>query len=261
MPMPMWDALEEIAQRVRDKVWSLPETFDKGLELYMGADGTPTSNIDKVAEDVILECVNEMQLPVNVLSEEAGFIDRNMDRTLVIDPIDGTYNAILGVPFFSVSMAVGTSSMNDIEYGLVRNIVTDDTYKAEKGKGATLNGKRLKVRDYVPKGAAFLVYVGKYAHPHTMEVIKISNRTRAMGCASLEMCMVAEGKFDGYYMNAQVYKKSIRVVDIAASVLVLREAGGDIVDLQGNRLDMPFDLEVRSNFLAYGDRKVKEVVP
>ena len=169
-----------------------------------------------------------MKVPVNVLSEEAGYIDRGMDRTLVIDPIDGTFNAILGLPFFSVSMAVGTSSMMDLEHGIVQNLVTGDVYEAVKGGGATLNGKRLRVRRYDPKNGALLVYVGKYAHPQTMEVIHMSNRTRAMGCASLEMCMVAEGKFDAYYMNAQVHKKSIRVVDIAASALVLREAGGEL---------------------------------
>ncbi len=151
--------------------------------------------------------------------------------------------------------------MMDLEHGIVQNLVTGDVYEAVKGGGATLNGKRLRVRRYDPKNGALLVYVGKYAHPQTMEVIHMSNRTRAMGCASLEMCMVAEGKFDAYYMNAQVHKKSIRVVDIAASALVLREAGGELIDLQGNKLDMPFDLEARSNFLAYGDEKVKEMVP
>ena len=65
--------------------------------------------------------------------------------------------------------------------------------------------------------------------------------------------MVAKGSADGYYFNADHYDKSIRVIDIAASALILREAGGEIVDLSGNRLDMPFDLKVRSNFLAYGD--------
>jgi len=64
-----------------------------------------------------------------------------------------------------------------------------------------------------------------------------------MGCASLEMCMVARGHFDAYYMNCDLYEKSIRVVDIAASALVLREAGGKLIDLGGKGvLDMPFDV-------------------
>jgi fructose-1,6-bisphosphatase/inositol monophosphatase family enzyme len=82
--------LERIAMLVRDAVRDLPGDFDRGKELYIGADGTPTSNIDKVAEDVILDAVIEMDLPVNVLSEEAGLVDMGYPDTLVIDPIDGT---------------------------------------------------------------------------------------------------------------------------------------------------------------------------
>jgi fructose-1,6-bisphosphatase/inositol monophosphatase family enzyme len=76
----------------------------------------------------------------------------------------------------------------------------------------------------------------------------------------LEMCLLAEGKADAYYMNCEVYEKSIRVVDIAASALILREAGGGIVDLSDRSLDMMFDLKERSNFLAYGDEEIKKVV-
>jgi fructose-1,6-bisphosphatase/inositol monophosphatase family enzyme len=72
--------------------------------------------------------------------------------------------------------------------------------------------------------------------------------------------MVAEGKLDAYYMNCEVHEKSIRIIDIAASALILREAGGKLVDLEGRDLDMPFDLNARSNFLAFGDPEVKKVI-
>ena len=81
-----------------------------------------------------------------------------------------------------------------------------------------------------------------------------------MGCASLEMTLVAQGRFDAYYFHAELFEKGIRVIDIAASALILREAGGEIVDLEGNVLDMPFDLAARSNFLAYGDERAREVL-
>lgn len=251
--------LEEISERVRDAVWDLPETFDRGMELYTGADGTPTSNIDKVAEDAILQSVEEMDLPYNVLSEEAGFIDRGMDRTMVVDPIDGTYNSVLAIPMFSVSLAIGTRSLGDVEIGLVRDLVSDDVLAAEKGKGADLNGRHLRVKQ--PAGLpAVCVYMGRYVSPATLDVVRKAGRVRSMGCASLEMCLVAQGKFDAHYMNCEVYEKSIRVVDIAASALILREAGGELVALDGRKLDMPFDLAARSNFLAYGDERVKEML-
>ncbi len=227
----MRDALERISEEVRDVIWELPETFDKGLELGMGADGTPTSNIDKIAEEVLINTVNELDLPFNILSEEAGFIDRGSKKTLVVDPIDGTYNAVSGLPVFSVSLAVGTRSLQDVEYGLVRNLANDDLYYAEKGAGAFLNERKIRVRPYRPRSSAFMVYMGKCVHPHTLEVVKTATRTRSLGCASLEMCMVAEGRADAQYMNCEVYEKSIRVVDIAASALILREAGGQLLDL------------------------------
>jgi fructose-1,6-bisphosphatase/inositol monophosphatase family enzyme len=71
---------------------------------------------------------------------------------------------------------------------------------------------------------------------------------------------VAQGSADAYYLHTDTYGKAIRVVDIAAAALILREAGGDLVDLKGKVLDMPFDLAVRSNFLAYGDASMREVL-
>jgi fructose-1,6-bisphosphatase/inositol monophosphatase family enzyme len=256
----MRDLLETIADQVRKKVNSLPKDFDWSKELCMGADGTPTLSIDRVAEDVIVEYINEHNIQLNILSEEAGYIDNKAEKTLVIDPIDGTFNSLMGIPFYSVSLAIGTKSMADVEAGLVQNVVTGELFYAETGKGAFRDGCRLKVRKFVHKQSTFFVYMGKHSKVECYDMTKKVNRSRSMGCASLEMCMVAKGSADGYYFNADRYDKSIRVIDIAASALILREAGGDIIDLSGKRLDMPFDLKNRSNFLAYGDEAAKEVL-
>ncbi|HUL39945.1 MAG TPA: inositol monophosphatase family protein [Methanomassiliicoccales archaeon] len=256
----MNETLQLIARKVREAERALPRSADKTQELCMGADGTPTCLVDKVAEDVILQFVEERNLPYNVLSEEAGFVDRKKAKTLVVDPIDGTYNSAMGVPFYSVSLAIGTKSLSDVEAGLVQNLVTGDTYWAERGKGATLNGEPIHVRQFDPYNNLFLVYIGKYASEDNFHFARLGVRARALGCASLEMCLLAEGKADAYYMNCEVYEKSIRVVDIAASALILREAGGGIVDLLDRPLDMGLNLRERSNFLAYGDKEIKRVV-
>lgn len=249
-----------MARRVREMERSLPDSYDKGEELRQGADGTPTLAIDQAAEDIIIKHVMDHDLPFNILSEEAGLIDNGKKGMLVIDPIDGTHNCVMGIPLYTVSLAAGTSRMSDVTAGLVMNLVTGEAYWAEKGKGAYKDGKRLKVRDFSPFRSVSMVYMGKYSSPENFRVAKQSVRARALGCASLEMCMVADGKADAYYMNSEVYEKSIRVVDIAASALILREAGGEVVDLAGRPLDMGFDLVERSNFLAYGDPRVKEMM-
>ena len=112
----MKDILHLMAKKVREAERALPRGHDRTEELYMGADGTPTCAVDKVAEDVILQFVEEQDLPFNVLSEEIGFIDRKEAKTLVIDPIDGTYNSAMGLPFYSVSLAVGKKSLRDQAY-------------------------------------------------------------------------------------------------------------------------------------------------
>ncbi len=252
--------LERIAMLVRETVRALPEDFDRGAELYMGADGTPTSSIDKVAEDVILEAVREMDLPMNVLSEECGLVDRGYPDTLIVDPIDGTHNSVLGVPLFSVSLALGRGSLSGVEHAVLLDLVNDDLFVAQKGHGASLNGREVHVRRFENTEPAMLFYLGRFVHPRTFELVKRSARVRALGCASLEMTLVAQGRFDAYYFHADQYEKGIRVVDIAASALILREAGGELVDLNGQDLDMPLDLTARSNFLAYGDIRAKEVL-
>lgn len=252
--------LEQIAGLVRRAVMALPPEFDRGEELYIGADGTPTLSIDRVAEDVILEAVRDMDLPVNVLSEEAGMVDRGYEDTLVVDPIDGTHNSVLNVPIYSVSLAVGLRSMLGVRHAVLMNLVDGSLYRAEKGQGATLNGQTLKVRPLGSKEPSVLFYFGRHVHPITLELVKKCSRVRAMGCASLEMALVAQGRFDAYYFHTELYEKGIRVVDIAASALILREAGGEVVDLEGRPLDLPFDLGARSNFLAYGDARIKQVM-
>lgn len=258
--LTMKEHLRKIAEMVTASVKKLPEEFDRGREVMQGADGTPTTNIDKIAEDWILEYVQDKDLPVNILSEEAGYVDRGMEETLVVDPIDGTNNAVMGLPFFSVSLAIGKNSMQDVRLALVKNIATGETYFAERGGGAYKDGNRIEIRKYRPESSMFLVYMGRYASEETMNVVKRAERARSLGCASLEMCLVAEGMMDAYYMNCESYDKSIRVVDIAASALVLRESGGSLYDLEGRDLDLPFDLSVRSNFVAVGDPAVAEVI-
>ena len=251
--------LTKIAEEVYSAYQELPKDFDRHLKVGMGASGSPTSKIDKFAEDAVLELMDAEDIKLNVLSEEAGFIDRGGSKTLVLDPIDGTLNCVRGIPFFSVSMAIGKSSLLDCEEAMVKNLHTGDTYYARRGGGAELNGHRIAVSKYHEEGI-FIIFDNKDAAPETANVRKLASKVRSLGCASLEMCLVAQGSALAQYMNCSKFQRMIRVVDIAASCLVLREAGGEVVDLSGEKLDMALHLQDRKNFLAYGDPKIKELV-
>lgn len=253
--------LREIADRVEAAVKSIPDAKCRGEEICMGADGTPTTQVDKIAENIILSYIEEKKLKLNVLSEEIGFVDNGASDTLVIDPIDGTKNCVMGVPLYTVSMAIGKNALSDVHTAFLRNLATGDEYTAEKGKGAFKNGIRIKAKeDSDPKRLMMMIYLGNGAHPDSFSMAKRVSRSRALGCASLEMSLVAEGVADGFMMNAEDEKRSIRVIDIAASYLILKEAGGEVYGLDGTPLDMPFDLDYRANFLAVGDRCVFDMV-
>lgn len=254
------ETLSAIADAVVDAIKKIPEPRCRGEKVCMGADGTPTSQIDKVAENAALMYIQANQLPLNVLSEEIGYVDNGAEETLVMDPIDGTSNAIACVPYYTVSLAVGREMMSDIRIGYLRNPATGDEIWAEKGKGAYKNGSRIHVREPDMDDLFMMIYMGNGAHSDAFSLTKAVRSSRSYGCASLEMEIVAEGEADGFFMKSENYTRSVRIVDIAASSIILREAGGEVYDLDGNVLDMPFDLDHRANFLAVGSHRVFDFV-
>ncbi|MCK5398263.1 MAG: inositol monophosphatase [Thermoplasmata archaeon] len=250
----------DMARLVTKKVLAVP-LEERGKKVAMGADGTDTSYIDKVAEDAILEFMDQNDVQANLLSEEAGFVDRGFDEVLVIDPVDGTYNAVRGIPFFSISIARGKKMLSDLTEGLVLNMVSGDVYHAEKGKGAFLNNQPINVRE-PENGIVLMAYMGSSASPRTYELAARFRRVRALGAASLDLCAVAAGMADAYYLEYLPPERSLRIMDIAAGVLILREAGGEAYTPntpKGEILDMPLSLDVRKNIMAVGSDKVLEV--
>jgi NAD+ kinase len=257
----MMRILTEIADRVSEAIDLIPDPHYRGQEICMGADGTPTSQIDKVAENTVLDYIIRNEVPLNVLSEEIGFVDNGAEETLVLDPIDGTTNSTIGVPMYTISMAVGRRALSDVHTAYIRNLVTGDEYTAEKGRGAFKNGHPIKAIQTSDLSQLIMaIYLGNGANPDSFTLAKRIKSSRAYGCASLEMALVAEGMLDGFVMNSEDYRRSIRVVDIAASYLILKEAGGHIYDLDGTQFDMPFDLCHHSDFIAVGDPKVYDFI-
>jgi len=234
------------------------DNADAFCEMGMGADGTASKEIDLLAERAILEQLDTIGSDLNVLSEEAGFIDRGGNRTLVIDPLDGTYNSGRRSGPFAVSLAIGEKDTDGIEAALVKDIVTDTVYLAKKGEGATRNEKTLKCRPYSSDDSIFSIYLGRLATAESHDLSSKPRRVRYFGCVALELCFVAAGFLDGYYVSANEYSRNVRVTDLAAGVLILREAGGEIFDNKGGRFCMPLDLAERSSILAVGDKKALE---
>lgn len=248
----LFEATEEVIEALE-----LASGTNLSEEVGMGADGTPTSRIDEIAERAVLDKIDREEIPLNVLSEESEFVDNGADRTLVLDPVDGTHNALLGVPYYAISMAIGRSRLSDVEYGLVRSLTNGEVFYAEKGGGAFRNGTRIQTVPYRSDESLFIVYIGRLARPRSFEIAAIPRRARSYGAASLEICYVASGQADLYYVDCDAM---LRVIDIAAGALIVREAGGEILDLDGNILEMEFDIAARTNFMVIGDESVLEVL-
>lgn len=250
------NTLRQIADVVQEAISLIPSPCDRGNEICIGDDGTPTSEIDKVAENAVLNFIESEGLKINILSEEIGFVDNGGTEVLVLDPIDGTNNSAAEIPFYSVSMAVGKDSIGGMHTALLRNLATSDEFWALKGEGAFYNGRKIQVRKPDLANLFAMIYMGNAAPDEAFRMAKNVKTSRSMGCASLEMALLAMGNADLYYMNTVKYSRGVRAVDIAASTLILREAGGEVYDLGGNPLDMPLDNRAHASFVACSGKEV-----
>lgn len=253
---PIFNKFVEIGKSIIESVESINLREDRSRVTGMGADGTDTHFIDKIAEDILMEQVNSGDLPYNIISEEAGVIDRGQEENLIVDPVDGTYNAINGIPFYSISIAIGKQDTDSVTHGFVMNLGNRNVYLAEKGKGATLNGKAIKVCTRV-KNVFGLNLTGEIDALSEV-LIKRARRIRILGCASLEMCLVAAGATDLLAYTGRYSK--LRSVDIAAGALIVREAGGAVLTGDGNYFNVQNNVTDRFNIIAACSRDLLDGV-
>lgn len=258
----MDEEIKVLAHKIVDKIYrkvrkAYSTEFHKlGTSIGIGADGTPTKYIDKLAEDAAQDLLEKSGIKVNLLSEEAGFVDFGGEYTFALDPVDGTRNACRGIPLYSVSLGVGKSMLSDVKYGIVKNIPTGDVFVAEKKQGAFLNNKHIYVPDFPDKDILSSLALGKNFDMLTLYLAQ-KDYVRSLGCASLEMCMVAVGTLDFYVVG----REYIRVTDIAASTLIVREAGGIVTNAQGEQLDMSLSLDERVSVIAACNNElIKKIV-
>src|SRR3989304_8201969 len=147
MTVKFFDLCNEVADAIKKDVSGLIGKPEAGEILRIGADGTPTEKIDEVAENAALGVLEADGRSMLLVSEELGEkkLGKKPEFSFVLDPIDGTFNAVNNIPFFCVPVAIGDSNLSDIRYGYVKNLINGDIYTAEKGKGAFLNNRRIHV--------------------------------------------------------------------------------------------------------------------
>lgn len=238
---------DSISKAVQGSIKEMVGTPEGGLMVKMGADGTPTKSIDRVAEDTILSQLKASGHSFKVLSEEIGEVQiGNRPEYLIhLDPLDGTFNAINSIPFYAVSIFFCADSTH---FGYVCNLAGGDKYYAERGRGAYLEpGGRLCVsKTSNIKDFSISAYT---LRPNTGRIVGIGDRVRrirTLGSTSLEMALVASGRLDAFVD----LRGMLRVVDVAAGKLILEEAGGIITDADGKRLELNGDMWQRTDLIG-----------
>ena len=233
------DLLVSIAREIFSAVHPLLGT-EKAREIVgLGFGGDKTRFIDAVSEEAAIHFLNERGFSCILIGEECGVKELGSQPKfyLVLDGVDGTTNAIRGIGFSSASLALSpTKWLKDIEAAAVINLYNGGIYSAEKGEGAKFNGKSIKASDRRRLEEA-VVSIDVSRSPKAAEkiapLVRKVRAIRALGSASLEICHVASGLLEAYID----VRGKLRIMDFAAGMLIVKEAGG--VFLQPNGEELP----------------------
>ncbi|WP_280770595.1 inositol monophosphatase family protein [Salipaludibacillus daqingensis] len=191
------------------------------------------TNVDRETEEFFVGKIKEYYPDDKVLGEE-GISDEVTDltgRVWIIDPIDGTMNFVHQKQFFAISLAVYQDG--EALWGFVYDVMHDELFFAEHGKGAYLNGERLSPLKEVPLSEAIISFNTDYLYerPGLELIVKKARGIRAYGACSLEMAYVAKGRLDAFVSD------SISAWDYCAGKLIVEEVGGTVISQIHNQVE------------------------
>ena len=200
------------------------------------------TNSDKKVEKIIITELSKYKNKYSILSEEAGFIkNTDLNNLWVIDPIDGTTNFLHGIPHFCISIAL--KSYEEITAGIIFDPIKNEIFYAEKNCGAYFNNHRIKVSN--KNNLNECLFASNFNNNFDLDL-----NTRATGSAALDLAYVGSGRFDGYYQNG------LNLWDIAAGVIIVREAGGKVNDIN---LSDDTKINIRASSEIIHDKMLKKL--
>ncbi|MEZ0222143.1 MAG: inositol monophosphatase family protein [Tardiphaga sp.] len=206
----------------------------ENLQVSMKGPANFVSLADKRAEEMLYTDLNKARPGYGFLGEEGGNREgTDKSHTWIVDPLDGTTNFLHGIPQFAVS--IGLAREGQVIAGLIYNPANDELYMAEKGSGAFLNDTRLRVAGRKQLNecviACGLPHIGRGDFELSRnEMAALQPKVaglRRFGAASLDLAFVAAGRLDGYW------ERNLQPWDIAAGLILIKEAGGTVGDING----------------------------
>src|SRR5262245_12309106 len=207
----------------------------ENLQVSLKGPANFVSAADRKAEDILRAELAKARPGYGFLGEEGGNMPgADKSHTWIVDPLDGTTNFLHGIPHFAISIALEREGT--IVAGLIYNPINDEMFTAERGKGAFLNDRRLRVaaRKRLAEAvfACGLPHLGRGDLAQFRHEFAVVQETvaglRRFGAAALDLAWVAAGRLDAYW------ERNISAWDIAAGLLIVREAGGFVSDCDGN---------------------------
>ncbi len=218
------------------------------IDLKSGQERNLVTEIDKKSEELIVNIIKKHYPNHDILAEESGSKHGSKsDYKWIIDPLDGTTNFTHGLPIFCVS--IGLERKGEIILGAIYDPNFDELFTAEKGRGAFLNGRRLRVSTTKELKSSLLVTGFPYninENPdhcieHFVNFLLNAQAIRRMGSAALDLAYVAAGRYDGFW------EVNLNPWDMAAGVLLVKEAGGEITNFTGTDINIYGKQIVASN--------------
>ncbi|MCP9749562.1 inositol monophosphatase family protein [Ferruginibacter sp. HRS2-29] len=188
---------------------------------------------DHAAEKAIIEVIRKDYPDHFILTEESGVLATGSEFKWIVDPIDGTVNFANGIPICCVS--IGLEKQGKMIMGAVYNPIMNEFYFAQTGFGASLNDKKISVSKKTSLATSCMVTGFPYTYLDSPngplqvfeKMIRQGIPVRRLGSAAIDLCWVADGRFDGFYEH------ELQPWDSAAGSLIVEEAGGKVTDFKG----------------------------
>ena len=247
--------LRKIGAGLIKEISRLRRSPDIKIPLGIGAGGDKTFRIDKKAEEIVLAGLASLKEPLTIISEEFGTQELNGGgMRVIIDPVDGSKNAISGIPVYCTSIAVSSGEkLSGVTLSYVVDLVSGDEFWAEKGSGAYLHGERIYTqRDAELYLAAYEAQSPSRDIPSIMPILSRARKTRCLGSTALDLAYLASGSISVF-----VCPSPSRSFDFAGGWLLVKEAGGTITNTEGEDIGGTLlGLKRTSPLLAAGNREL-----
>lgn len=216
----------------------LMSKFERGIQVEYKGQYDLVTAADRESEALIVHRIHQVYPGHDILAEEAEYEARNSEFRWIIDPLDGTTNYAHGYPWFAVSIAVEVRGI--LQLGVVHNPYVGELYVAERGSGAFLNDRPLRVSRIAALEHALLATGFAYDHKkckannydYFTRFQREAQACRRPGVASLDLASVAAGRFDGFW------EMKLKPWDLAAGILLVEEAGGAVTDFDGKPMTL-----------------------